>query len=804
MARESENPLFAHPASGRSGQGPSGGEERGAGRGSPGASLDREPLASRMRPRSLDEFIGQEHIVGPGRLLRRAIQKDQLTSIIFSGPPGTGKTTLARIIANTTRSAFIALNAVLSGVGELREAIEKARRHYELYSLKTILFVDEVHRWNRSQQDALLPWVENGTVILVGATTENPFFEVNRALVSRSRVFLLRNLQDDDLLKIAAMTIADKERGYGGFRVKFEAEALEHLVRSSDGDARSLLNALELAIETSVDAWPPDAGAEIEISLETAEESIQKRVVLYDKDGDYHYDAISAFIKSLRGSDPDAALYWLARMVYAGEDPAFIFRRMLISAAEDVGLADPAAIQVVSSCAQSFDRIGLPEGQFHLSMAALYLATCPKSNSTMGYFDALKAVEEEGAEVPDHLKDANRDAVGFGHGEGYKYPHAYQDHWVAQQYLPDSIKRSVFYFPGSLGLEGSRKVEVLERREAQLSLLAAELSEEGPGAKSPLSVWSKEGERRKNWMARAEGTASRRLRLARNFLFDTLVCGRSDSILLIDPRKGFYALEAARRAPEGTVAVLLEDAAAQAQVEKLTADMPELHRPLSAHRHDSALQGNADSWTERAFGFSGFDRVVVCEPLSSFAGSGEGPGDPDYWAPIEAALAASRKQGNTRVAFFDIHSAASSRLSELLKLNGPGGAALGPEPETDRLIAALEAFEKKRGGGPALAPGARSGTRPGAFENPKTLLGFFSGHLKKAGIKGAPSLRFERLSYERDLGETDIEAWLSAESGYGAALRAELGEKAAASLKKLLYGKAGNLQWPLFVSIVSA
>ncbi len=253
------------------------------------------------------------------------------------------------------------------------------------------------------------------------------------------------------------MTIADKERGYGQYSVKFEEGALAHLVHTADGDARSLLNALELAIETSVETWPPEAGASIEVSLDTAEESIQKRVVLYDKDGDYHYDAISAFIKSLRGSDPDAALYWLARMVYAGEDPSFIFRRMFISAAEDVGLADPSAVQVVSSCAQAFDRIGMPEGQYHLSLAALYLATCPKSNSTMGYFDALKAVEEEGAEVPDHLKDANRDSVGFGHGEGYKYPHAYKDHWVAQQYLPESLKRSVFYFPGPMGFEGTGK-----------------------------------------------------------------------------------------------------------------------------------------------------------------------------------------------------------------------------------------------------------------------------------------------------------------------------------------------------------
>ena len=417
-----------------------------------------EPLASRMRPRTLDEYIGQDHIVGKGRLLRRAIAADRLTSVIFYGPPGSGKTTLARVIANHTKSAFITLNAVLTGVADIRKAISEAEDQKNLYSRKTILFVDEVHRWNKSQQDALLPWVENGTIILIGATTENPFFEVNKALVSRSRVFQLKPLTQDDLMKTATQALEDTERGYGHWKVEFEEGALEHLVETANGDARSLLNALELAVETTPEIWEPESkppkpawGSTIYISREAAEESIQKKVVLYDRDGDYHYDIISAFIKSLRGRDPDAACYWLARMVKAGEDPHFIFRRMLISACEDTGLADPHAISVVESCSAAFDRVGLPEGRYFLAHAALYLSTAPKSNSSMAFFDALASVEKEDADVPNHLKDASRDAEGFGHGTGYLYPHAYRDHWVAQQYLPDSLVGRVFYTPSTQG-----------------------------------------------------------------------------------------------------------------------------------------------------------------------------------------------------------------------------------------------------------------------------------------------------------------------------------------------------------------
>ncbi|MEX1054516.1 MAG: AAA family ATPase, partial [Rhodothermales bacterium] len=300
----------------------------------------KAPLADRMRPRTLDEFAGQEHILGPGKLLRRAIEADRITSLIFYGPPGTGKTTLARIIANTTKAHFTSMNAVLSGVKDIREAIEEARKGLEMHQQRTILFIDEVHRFNKSQQDALLPHVENGTVVLIGATTENPYFEVNKALVSRSRIFELRTLEVADLRKIAENTLADAERGYGRLDVQIEEDALTHLIGTANGDARSVLNALELAVETT----DPDQDGVVRIDMAVAEDSIQKRALLYDKEGDVHYDTISAFIKSLRGSDPDAALYWMARMVYAGEDPRFIIRRMLIFAAEDVGLADPHAL----------------------------------------------------------------------------------------------------------------------------------------------------------------------------------------------------------------------------------------------------------------------------------------------------------------------------------------------------------------------------------------------------------------------------------------------------------------------------
>ena len=412
------------------------------------------PLADRMRPRTLEEFSGQAHILGPGKLLRRAIEADRVRSLLFYGPPGTGKTTLARIIARATSAHFHAMNAVLSGVKDIRAAITSAEARLERGGQRTILFVDEVHRFNKAQQDALLPHVENGTVVFIGATTENPYFEVIKALVSRSRIFELRTLGEDALRQIAHQALHERERGYGDRDVRLDSDALDHLVSTANGDARSLLNALELAAETT----EPDVGGGVHITLAVAEDSIQRRAVLYDKEGDAHFDTVSAFIKSLRGSDPDAALYWMARMVYAGEDPRFILRRMLIFASEDVGLADPQAVQVAAACAQAFDHVGMPEGRFPLAQCCLYLALAPKSNSAFAFFDALRYVEkEQTSAVPNPLKDASRDKQGLGHGKDYKYPHAYRDHYVPEQYLPDAMQGTYFYAPTEQGFERTLK-----------------------------------------------------------------------------------------------------------------------------------------------------------------------------------------------------------------------------------------------------------------------------------------------------------------------------------------------------------
>jgi putative ATPase len=427
------------------------------------------PLADRMRPRTLDEFIGQSHIVGKGRLLRRAIMIDQLSSILLYGPPGTGKTTLAWIIANTTRAEYLSINAVLAGKKDIKDAIDTAKRVLNEYGRRTILFIDEVHRFNKSQQDALLPHVEKGVLILIGATTENPYFEVNKALVSRSMIFELKSLDKEDLQRIARNALEDRERGLGHKNITIRDDALSHLVDTANGDARNVLNALELAAETTE---PDPHSGRIVLTRDIVEESIQKRAVLYDKDGDVHYDTVSAFIKSLRGSDPDAALYWMARMVYAGEDPRFIFRRMLIFASEDIGLADPQALMVVESCARAFDYVGMPEGRFHLAHACLYCATAEKSNSTMAFFDALSNVQQESREdIPSHLRDPSRDNEGLGHGKGYVYPHAYREHWVAQQYLPAFLQGKVFYQPGAHGREKHVKDTVERRRRLQLAAM---------------------------------------------------------------------------------------------------------------------------------------------------------------------------------------------------------------------------------------------------------------------------------------------------------------------------------------------
>jgi putative ATPase len=530
-----------------------------------------EPLAARMRPRTLDEFVGQDHILGPGRLLRRAIQADQLTSLIFYGPPGTGKTTLARVIANSTRAHFTALNAVLSGVKDIREAVADAQERQRA-GRRTILFVDEVHRFNKAQQDALLPWVESGTVVLIGATTENPYFEVNKALVSRSRIFQLTPHDEADLRRVAQMALADAERGLGDIPVDLDADALDHLVNVANGDARALLNALELAATTTV----PDEAGRVRLTREVAEESIQQRAVLYDKEGDAHFDTISAFIKSVRGSDADAALYWLAKMVYAGEDPRFILRRLIILASEDIGLADPQALSVVMSAAQAYDYVGLPEGRYHLAQATVYLATAPKSNSTMGFFDALEAVRREReAEVPNHLRDGNRDAEGFGHGAGYAYPHAYRDHWVAQQYLPSALQGKVFYRPSDQGAERTVRDDVDRRREAQLAAML-----EGEARPVEILTHGPSDRARDRWLERTVSSAGARLASVRDATFELARVARHFVVLDVAAGTGLLTWEALRLTPEGQVWAAAQDPAHALALRQGAERLEELRRPI--------------------------------------------------------------------------------------------------------------------------------------------------------------------------------------------------------------------------------
>ncbi len=536
------------------------------------AQIEAEaPLAARMRPRTLDEFIGQDGVVGPGRLLRRAIQADQLSSLIFHGPPGTGKTTLARIIANTTRAQFIALNAVLAGVKDIRSAIATAQDLRGQYGRRTILFIDEVHRFNKAQQDALLPWVENGTVVLIGATTENPFFEVNKALVSRSRLFQLQSLNAEDLYRVARQALADPVRGYGDRPLQVEPAALDHLVKVAGGDARGLLNALELAVETT----PPNDAGQVVITLTVAEESIQQRAVLYDKEGDAHFDTISAFIKSVRGSDPDAALYWLARMIYAGEEPRYIFRRLVILASEDIGLADPQAVTVVTGCADAFDRVGLPEGRYPLAQATLYLATAPKSNSTMAFFDVLATVEREQAEtVPNPLRDANRDKQGFGHGQGYLYPHAYRDHWVTQQYLPKGLQGRVFYQPSDQGYEAGLKTQVTQRREAQLAAMV-----EDGGVLGEVLTYGPPNPAEERWLQRTIGQTGVLLAVMRDRIFTTLMPQRHHTVLDLNAHSGLLTWEAVRRVPEGGIYTRAATPQAATALQEQAETLPDLTRP---------------------------------------------------------------------------------------------------------------------------------------------------------------------------------------------------------------------------------
>lgn len=411
--------------------------------------LAREaPLAKRMQPRTLDQFVGQQDIVGPGRLLRRAIQADRLSSVIFYGPPGTGKTTLARVMANSTKAVFVQVNAVTSGVAELREVIRGAKDQLGQYGRRTVLFVDEIHRFNKSQQDVLLPHMEDGTLTLIGATTENPFYALNSPLLSRSRIFKFNPLTPEDIRRLLERALQDSEHGLANYRVQVEEAALAHIINMSDGDARTALNALELAVLTT----PPDQTGVRPISLAVAEESIQRRAVRYDRAGDNHYDTISAFIKSVRGSDPDAALHWLARMISAGEDPRFIARRLVILSAEDIGLADPRAMPLAVAALQAAEVIGMPEARIILAEATVYLATAPKSNSAYLGIDAALAdvAGRQVGPVPVHLRDSSHSGARreWGHGRGYKYPHDFPGHYVEQQYLPDDLQDQVYYRPG--------------------------------------------------------------------------------------------------------------------------------------------------------------------------------------------------------------------------------------------------------------------------------------------------------------------------------------------------------------------
>ena len=414
-------------------------------------SEKESPLASRLRPTTLDEVVGQQHIIGKDKLLYRAIQADKLGSLIFYGPPGTGKTTLAKVIANTTSADFKQIYATIAGKKDMEEVVQQAKNNKGMYGKKTILFVDEIHRFNKGQQDYLLPFVEDGTLILIGATTENPYFEVNGALISRSSVFELKSLNKEDIKIILKRAVYDREKGMGSYDAEITEEALEFLADISGGDARNALNAIELGVLTT----ERGEHGKIHITIDVAQECIQKRVVRYDKTGDNHYDTISAFIKSLRGSNPDAAVYYLAKMLYAGEDIKFIARRMMISAAEDVGNADPNALTVAVSASQAVERIGMPEARIILAQAATYIASAPKSNASYLAIDAaLESVRNQKTTVPAHLQDAHyKGAAKLGHGTGYKYAHDYPEHYVKQQYLPDEIKNAKFYEPTEMGYE---------------------------------------------------------------------------------------------------------------------------------------------------------------------------------------------------------------------------------------------------------------------------------------------------------------------------------------------------------------
>ena len=765
--------------------------------GAPNSEPPREPLADRMRPRTLDEFVGQEHIIGAGRLLRRAIQADMLSSLILCGPPGCGKTTLARIIANTTRKQFCSLNAVLGGVAEVRRVIAEAKERYQRSGQRTILFVDEVHRWNKSQQDALLPWVENGTVVFIGATTHNPFFEVNHALVSRSRVFKFNTLTAHDLRAIIQRVLHDRELGYGRYRVELADEAERHLLQVCEGDARSLMNAIQLAVESSVERFPPPEGCSVAIDLTTAEESIQRKAVLYDKDGDYHFDTISAFIKSLRGSDPDASLYWMARMVAAGEDPRYIFRRMMILASEDIGLADPQALVVAEAAAAAFERVGLPEGQFFLSQAALYLCNAPKSNSTLGYFDALKAVEgEKNQEPPVALRDSSRDARGFGHGKGYLYPHAYTDHWVAQRYLPAGLRGRIFYQPGEQGYEGHRIAEITRRREIQLA--AAELGEH-----EEQQSWSPPNRAREHWLRRASAHYGAMLTDIRSRLYTPQrgEIARSSRLLLCGAGLSFLVWEALRRAPEGQVTVLFwqhrEYQSMAPQVEQL----PPLERPVVGYSEqyadtNAAIAGvGVESAPE-------YDLIVLHNALTR-ATSGAHLKDNATTAHQERTHAARTADAELEMC--------GALLSATSRRAHPRGTLLMAE-QLPRYRAPLSEVAAEHGVAPALVATLRaaeahmSKTVPWLQVSKERVEEL----VRAAGVRVATS-EIHNYHVQRTIAERRVAHWVgldssSPQSAYAEALRqhcsaSELKELMAA-LQKALVGK--EVTWKVGVLFIEA
>ena len=424
----------------------------------------KEPLAYRMCPKTIDDIAGQKHILAKGKMLYRMIETDTLSSVIFYGPPGTGKTSIARVIAQATKSNFSKLNAVNSGVADIKQIVNETLNTLLNQSGRTVLFVDEIHRFNKAQQDALLPYVENGTIILIGATTENPFFEVNKALISRSTVFMLEPLKNEDIVEIIDKALTDKERGFGNLQISISEDAQNFLAEAASGDARCALNGLELAVLST----DPDGDGVLEIDLETIVECVQKKAVRFDKSGEGHYDNISAFIKSMRGSDPDAAVFYLARALYAGEDPVFLARRIMICAAEDVGMANPSALNVAVSAAEAVKMIGMPEGRIILSEAAIYVATSPKSNSAyVAIGKALGDIEKKNTgEVPMHLRNGVTSGMkDLGYGKGYKYAHDYEGGWVKQQFLPDEMVGTIYYDPGQNGYEGKLKDIINKRRE---------------------------------------------------------------------------------------------------------------------------------------------------------------------------------------------------------------------------------------------------------------------------------------------------------------------------------------------------